>query len=129
PLSVRILGALAFGVAAGALFNADFGLGRFFEPGSGPAKFFSPVTAQHFRPLSDVVLRLLGALATPLIFLSVAQSLMLARFTGRRTGHLFFLLMVNTVVAILVGLAVANVVQPGRWSELTRVETSKPLPR
>ena len=41
-----------------------------------------------------------------------------ARVTERTATRLLFLLLTNTVVAILVGLLVANTVQPGRWVHL-----------
>lgn len=94
PLYVRIVVALLIGVGVGWLM--------------GPR-------AAVFKPISDIVLRLLGALATPLIFCALTHALLSAQVTGRAFLRMLVLLMINTVVAILVGLTVANVVQPGRW--------------
>ena len=65
---------------------------------------------------SKLVLRLLGALAAPLILLAVIQALMHAQLPRGSGLRLFSLLLLNTVVAILIGLTVANVLQPGRWT-------------
>lgn len=65
---------------------------------------------------SKLVLRLLGALAPGLILLAIIQALMEAKFEPGTAGRLMRLLALNTVVAIVVGLLVANVLQPGRWS-------------
>lgn len=69
--------------------------------------------AQSLKPVSDVVLQFLRLLATPLIFIALAHSLLRANITGRLAGRLLWLLMTNTVAAILIGLLVANVLQPG----------------
>lgn len=92
PLYARILVALVLGIVAGELLGDR---------------------AAAFKPFSSVVLRLLGALATPLIFIAVVQALLKANISGRTGLKLVSLLLLNTVVAILIGLAVANIVQPG----------------
>jgi Na+/H+-dicarboxylate symporter len=64
---------------------------------------------------ANLVLRLLGALAPPLILLAVIQALIHAKFPPGTLPKLAFLLVLNTVAAILIGLFVANTLQPGRW--------------
>ena len=59
-----------------------------------------------------LIIRLLGALAPPLILLAVIQALMHARIRGRQAARLGFLLLLNTTVAIVIGLAVANTCGP-----------------
>ena len=49
-----------------------------------------------------------------------------ANATGKAAGRLLALLMTNTVVAILVGLLVANVIQPGRLVHLSPVGAAAP---
>ena len=61
-----------------------------------------------------LIIRLLAALAPPLILLAVVQALMHARIRGRQAARLGFLLLLNTTVAIVIGLAVANTLRPGR---------------
>jgi DAACS family dicarboxylate/amino acid:cation (Na+ or H+) symporter len=72
--------------------------------------------AAKFKPFSDIVLRLLQLLATPLIFVAVVHALLKAHATGHTAARLAWLLISNTVVAILVGLLVANTIRPGRWA-------------
>jgi DAACS family dicarboxylate/amino acid:cation (Na+ or H+) symporter len=69
---------------------------------------------------SRLILRLLGALAPPLILVAVVRALMTAQVRGRLALRMVGLLALNTVVAILVGLLVANVVRPGRFAHLSR---------
>lgn len=97
PLYLRIIGAVALGVAVG------LGLGEQAGALEAPAK---------------LVLRVLGALAPPLILLAIMQALMRAHLGGRQALRLVALLLTNTLVAIFIGLAVANVVQPGAWSSV-----------
>jgi Na+/H+-dicarboxylate symporter len=95
PLYVRILVALAVGIVVGWLM--------------GPR-------AAAFRPFSDIVLQLLKLMATPLIFIAVLNALLAAKVNGRTAARLLYLLLSNTVVAILVGLFVANTLRPGRFA-------------
>ncbi len=97
PLYVRILISLGLGIVVGELMG-----GR----------------AAVFKPFSDLVLQLLRLLATPLILVAVIHALMKADVTGRTGARLFFFLITNTIAAILIGLLVANVIQPGRWAHL-----------
>ena len=103
PLYARILAALLLGVLVGEAV--------------GPR-------AQVFKPFSDVVLQLLRLLATPLIFIAVVHALLKANVTGRTAGRLAYLLLSNTVAAILIGLFVANVIRPGHWAHLNTPGTT-----
>ncbi len=100
PLYLRILAACALGVLVGVL------LGKHAEPLAIP---------------SQLVLRLLGALAAPLILLAVVQALMQAHFPRGSGLRLVSLLALNTLVAIFIGLAVANTVRPGKWTNTGRL--------
>jgi DAACS family dicarboxylate/amino acid:cation (Na+ or H+) symporter len=97
PLYLRII----IGVVIGALLGLALGV--------------------HAAPLaipSKLVLRVLGALAPPLILLAVIQALMHAKLPPGAGWRLARLLLLNTLVAIFIGLLVANVLQPGAWSQL-----------
>jgi len=70
-----------------------------------------------FEIPSKVVLQLLGALAPPLILIAVTHVLMTTEIKGKTLGRLAFLLLLNTTVAITIGLTVANVMKPGSWTD------------
>jgi Na+/H+-dicarboxylate symporter len=95
PLYLRIVGGMVLGVLVGLVF--------------GPK-------ASSLAIPSRLVLRLLGALAPPLILVAIIKALMEASFEKGTAGKLIRLLVLNTIVAICVGLVVANVLQPGSWS-------------
>jgi DAACS family dicarboxylate/amino acid:cation (Na+ or H+) symporter len=97
PLYLRIVGAFAVGVGLG------LALGPKAAPLEVPAK---------------LILRLLGALAPPLILIAVVHALMQAEIRGRVGIRMVLLLLLNTLVAIGLGLLVANVVRPGRHAHL-----------
>jgi Na+/H+-dicarboxylate symporter len=98
PLYLRIIGAMILGVVAGLLL------------GESAASLAIP---------SKLILRLLGALAPALILVAVIHALMTAQLEGGMATRLIRLLLLNTLVAIIIGLAVANVVQPGRFAKLS----------
>ena len=66
-----------------------------------------------------LILKLLGALATPLILLAVLHTFLTASIPGTAGRRLATLLLTNTIVAILIGLLVANVLQPGIWGQIS----------
>jgi DAACS family dicarboxylate/amino acid:cation (Na+ or H+) symporter len=67
---------------------------------------------------SKIILQLLGALAPPLILVAVTHVLMTSEITGRMAARLGGLLLLNTTVAIVIGLAVANTIQPGKIADV-----------
>lgn len=95
PLYLRIVGGMVLGVVLGLALGS---------------------TAHGLAIPSKLVLRLLGALAPPLILVAIIKALMEASFEKGTAGRLIRLLVLNTLVAISVGLAVANVLRPGSWS-------------
>lgn len=70
-----------------------------------------------FEIPSKVILQLLGALAPPLILIAVTHVLMTTEISGKTAGRLASLLLLNTTVAIVIGLTIANIMQPGTWSD------------
>lgn len=71
------------------------------------------------RVVSGMVLQGLQLLATPLIFVAVVLALLRAQISGRSGMKLGWLLFTNTLVAIVIGLTVANVLQPGAGAPLS----------
>ncbi|MGE3976027.1 MAG: dicarboxylate/amino acid:cation symporter [Nitrospira sp.] len=97
PLYARIVIALVLGVMVGLMLGSD---------------------AAVLAVPGKLVLRLLGALAPPLILAAIVHTFMTTHLGGPLAMRLPRLLLLNTFVAILVGLTVANVIQPGRGAGL-----------
>ncbi len=97
PLYLRILVGLVLGIGVGVALGER----------------------AHFLELpAQIILRLLGALAPPLIMTAVIHVLMTTKIEGKQSARLAFLLILNTTVAILIGLAVANIVKPGAGADM-----------
>jgi Na+/H+-dicarboxylate symporter len=102
PLYLRIIGALILGVIVGVIAGESTGWL------ATPAK---------------LVLRLLGALAPPLILVAVIRALLQVELKGRIGLRIAGLLLLNTLVAIMIGLFVANVIEPGSVAKITPPES------
>jgi DAACS family dicarboxylate/amino acid:cation (Na+ or H+) symporter len=131
PLYLRIL----IGVVAGLLFGlllARIAGDEIAKPiGEIGDKGLASLAAQLLHGLeipANIILRILGALAPPLILLAVIQAIMHAKFPPGTLGKLISLLLINTLAAIFIGLAVANTLQPGKWQfgEKPVVKEDKP---
>ncbi len=107
PLYVRIVVALVLGVMVGMVL------------GSHAAVLAVP---------GKLVLRLLGALAPALILAAIVHTFMTTQLGGPLATRLPRLLLLNTVVAIMVGLTVANIIQPGQGNGLTPPSTPTETP-
>lgn len=104
PLYLRIVGGLVLGVIVGVALGPNAGA---------------------LRQISNLVLQALRALAVPLIMVAIVNALLSARISGRTGRHLGQILVTNMLAAILIGLFVMHLVQPGRLAQLP-VPTSQP---
>lgn len=104
-LTGRILTAVVIGLLIGLFLKTH------------PA-LVNPAGANILEPISSIILRLLGALATPLIFVAIIHALLKANVTGKTARKLVVLLLTNTLFAVLVGLTVVNVFKPGDHVQL-----------
>jgi Na+/H+-dicarboxylate symporter len=110
PLYVRILCGVALGALVGLIV-------KHHNQAYGIAPDESWILAILYQP-STLILKALGALAPPLILAAVLDTLINARLAGGVARRMAFLLILNTVVAILIGLLVANALRPGDWSKI-----------
>ncbi|MFN0128189.1 MAG: dicarboxylate/amino acid:cation symporter [Verrucomicrobiales bacterium] len=106
PFVLWIIMALGLGLAAG------LGL----HHGADPA--ISARVAIWLKEVAGFVLGLLRLLATPLIFTAILMALVKAEVSGRSGARLLWFISTNTLVAILIGLVVANTIRPGIGADL-----------
>ncbi|MDH4085258.1 MAG: cation:dicarboxylase symporter family transporter [Nitrospira sp.] len=97
PLYARIVIALVLGLLAGLMLGTE---------------------AAVLAVPGKLVLRLLGALGPALILAAIVHTFMTTQLGGPLAMRLPWLLLLNTLVAITVGLIVANVIQPGQGAGL-----------
>ncbi len=102
PLYLRIIGALLLGVVVGLIAGEN---------------------ASWLATPAKLVLRLLGALAPPLILVAVIRALLRVELKGQIGLRIAGLLLLNTLVAIMIGLFVANVIEPGGAAKITPPES------
>jgi Na+/H+-dicarboxylate symporter len=107
PLYIRIALALVLGVIVGMVLPNGW--------------------AEYFDIPARLILRVLGAIAPPLILVAVLQALIGAKAGEKLAGKMFFLLVLNTTVAIVIGIAVANAIHPGSHAswQLERLRNSR----
>ena len=106
PLYLQIVAALIVAVIVGILLGAG-------NP------ILSKDIIERLALPATLILKALRTLATPLIFLAIIHTFLTAEIPSRSGRKLFFLLITNTLVAIGIGLLVANVLRPGANGGLT----------
>jgi Na+/H+-dicarboxylate symporter len=122
PLYVRILAGVALGALLGVIF------------GEGPIVFH--VTTRHLGDLGLLVIRLLKALAVPLIFFAIVDAFVRTHLSARRGLRMIAICLLNVSVAMAIGLTIMNTWRPGetwrgQFSELmghTRAEGAPAAP-
>jgi Na+/H+-dicarboxylate symporter len=113
PLYLQIVIALIIAVVVGVLLGAG-----------------NPVlekeVIEHLALPCVLILKALRTLATPLIFLAILHTFMTAAIPSKSGRKLSILLLTNTLVAIFIGLLVANVLRPGAGGRsLAVISTNK----
>lgn len=114
PLYVRVL----IGVISGAALGAAVGT----QPLSlGPLHLGK---LEDLEKLGTLVIRLLKALATPLILFAILDAFARTRISGKQGMRMIGICLVNVSMAMILGLTLMNTLQPGlAWrghlSELT----------
>jgi DAACS family dicarboxylate/amino acid:cation (Na+ or H+) symporter len=106
PLYLQIVIALALAVGLGIVLGAG-------QPNPNNVSLINNLVIP-----CTLILKALRALATPLILLAVIHSFLTATIPGRAGRRIAVLLITNTLAAILIGLAVANSLQPGKWGRI-----------
>lgn len=92
PLYGQILGAMVLGLVLGPMFGED---------------------AAQLGELGKLVIQLIKAAATPLLFLAIVSSILKTEIEGRAALRLLFWASVNASIALAIGLSISNVFQPG----------------
>jgi DAACS family dicarboxylate/amino acid:cation (Na+ or H+) symporter len=99
PLGVRVVIGVAIGAVLGMAFGREPWLGRYGNEDLGA--------------LGLLVIRLLKALATPLILLAVLDSFLTTAIGARTFGRFIAICLTNITIAMVIGLTILNAFQPG----------------
>jgi Na+/H+-dicarboxylate symporter len=104
PLYLQIVFALIIAVIVGVLLGAG-------------TPILAKEVIEHLALPCTLILKALRTLATPLIFLAILHTFLTAEIPSRSGRKLSILLITNTLVAISIGLLVANVLRPGTFGK------------
>jgi Na+/H+-dicarboxylate symporter len=102
PLFVQVL----IGVSIGGVLGVTFGK----DP------FLFSVGNEDLGDLGLLVIRLLKALAVPLVLFAIIDAFMKTNITGRKGLKLIMICLINVSVAFAIGLTLMNVLEPGAGS-------------
>ncbi|WP_066776458.1 dicarboxylate/amino acid:cation symporter [Sphingomonas sp. CCH5-D11] len=91
---------------------------------------FAPATGEAMKPLGDAFIKLVKMIIAPVIFLTIVSGIAGMRdlaAVGRVAGKAFAYFLFFSTLALIVGLVVANVVQPGAGLNIdpASLDTSK----
>ena len=113
PLYARVL----IGVILGAILGLLFGKEPY--PGVG-------LRNEDLGTLGMLVIKMLRALAVPLVLFAILDAFAKTNITARQGGRLILICLVNVSVAMLIGLAIMNTLRPGlRWQgHITEIRTA-----
>jgi DAACS family dicarboxylate/amino acid:cation (Na+ or H+) symporter len=92
PLYGWILGAMVLGLAAGPIAGTD---------------------AAAFGEIGKLVIGLIKAVATPLLFLAIVNAILKTELTARAGAKMLVIATVNASVALCIGLGLSNLLKPG----------------
>jgi Na+/H+-dicarboxylate symporter len=99
PLYVRVLVGVALGTALGVAFGAQ--------------PYLLGLKNEHLGQIGMLVIKLLKALAVPLIFVSIVDAFVKTRLSARQGGRLVLICLFNVSIAMSIGLLVMNTLKPG----------------
>jgi Na+/H+-dicarboxylate symporter len=111
PLYLRVLLGAAIGAALGYKF--------------GRSEIAFGWTNAELSAIGALYVRLLTALATPLIFFAIVEAFVRTRITGWQGVKLLFICGANIAVAFAIGLTILNIWQPGRTWQGTLQEQAR----
>jgi DAACS family dicarboxylate/amino acid:cation (Na+ or H+) symporter len=80
--------------------------------------------ATSLEILPRVILRALTALAAPLVVLAILSAIVTNEVKGRQGALMMLFYLINTVAAMLIGLALTNLIRPGRGAALIEPGTA-----
>ena len=68
-----------------------------------------------------LIIRALGALAAPLVVLAILSAIVTNEIKGRQGARMMGYYLLNTLVAMAIGLGVSNLIRPGAGAAIDEV--------
>ncbi len=92
-----------------------------------PAGLYLQESAVKLNLLPTLVMRAISALAAPLVVLAILHAIVSNDIRGRQGFRMMMYYLVNTLVAVAIGLTFSNLVRPGLGAKLIVQAGSTPL--
>jgi Na+/H+-dicarboxylate symporter len=92
-----------------------------------PAGYFWGEGAANFEIMPKLILRALTAWAAPLVVLAILSAIVTNEVRGRVGALMMVFYLINTLVAMLIGLTLSNVVRPGLGASLLEPGSAAPV--
>lgn len=83
--------------------------------------------ATSLEIMPKLILRALTALAAPLVVLAILSAIVTNEIRGRVGGLMMVFYLINTLVAMLIGLTLSNLVRPGLGASLVEPGSTAPV--
>jgi len=83
-----------------------------------PIGLYMGESSTSLEIMPNLIMRALTALAAPLVVLAILHAIVSNDIQGRQGATMMFLYLINTIVAMVIGLTLTNLVQPGRGASL-----------
>lgn len=123
PLYLWVVLAVALAVPVGLALGAEERWAGGLPKGTVPALR----TALELAP--KLIIRALGAIAAPLVVLAVLSTIVTNEVRGRQGVRMMLYYLLNTTFAMIVGLALSNLFQPGKGANLGEAPTQDFAPK
>ncbi len=92
-----------------------------------PVGIFWGEGATNLEIMPRVILRALTALAAPLVVLAILSAIVTNEVKGRVGVLMMFFYLINTLMAMLIGLTLSNLIRPGLGAALVEPGTAAPV--
>jgi len=126
PLYVWVIGAVILAIPTGLALGSDASI---VERMPGWVVRILSGLAVGLDLLPKLIIRALAALAAPLVVLAILGAIVTNDIHGRQGLRMMLYYLFNTVVAMVIGLTLANLIEPGRAADLARADAAQGPPR
>src|SRR5271168_1512560 len=92
-----------------------------------PVGLFWGEAATNLELMPKLILRALTALAAPLVVLAILSAIVTNEVKGRVGALMMVFYLINTLVAMLIGLTLSNLIRPGLGASLVEPGSAAPV--
>lgn len=83
--------------------------------------------AKSLELIPNIIMRALTALAAPLVVLAILHAIVANDIRGKQGAVMMFLYLINTLVAMTIGLGLSNLIRPGEGTKFGDPDTARTM--